>query len=141
MFKTYKGRFTPKNPDKYLGNSNNIIYRSAWELKVFVRLDSDPNIVKWASEEFHVPYINPIDGKMHRYFPDIYAENQNGERIVIEIKPEKQTRPPVKRSRQTPKYISEASTYVINRAKWAAAEKFCQDRGWQFKVATEKDIF
>ncbi|NDB85179.1 MAG: head completion protein, partial [Alphaproteobacteria bacterium] len=28
----YKGKFNPKNPNKYKGDPTNIIYRSRWEL-------------------------------------------------------------------------------------------------------------
>ena len=140
MFKTYKGKFIPKNPNKYLGDPNNIIYRSSWELKVFVRMDTDPNIIKWASEEFSIPYINPIDNRPHKYYPDVYAENSKGQKFVIEIKPEKQTQPPKKPSRNSKRYITEVSTYMINKAKWNAAEVFCTKQGWTFKIATERDL-
>ena len=141
MFKTYKGKFTLKNPEKYMGNPNNVVYRSSWELKMFVRLDSDPNIVRWASEEFSIPYLSPIDNRLHRYFPDIYAENANGEKFVFEIKPDSQTRPPAKKSRQTKRYLTEVSTFLVNQAKWEAAERFCSERGWSFQLVTEKHLF
>ena len=38
-------------------------------------------------------------------------------KAMIEIKPDAQTRPPAKKSRQTRKYITEVSTYLINNAK------------------------
>jgi len=138
-YKTYKGRYTPENPDKYMGNPNNIIYRSGWELQVFRRLDLDPSVLKWASEEFSIVYFNPIDQKSHRYFPDIYLENKAGDKIVMEIKPDKYTKPPVKPKRQTKRYLEEASTYMINQAKWNACKKFCDERGWIFVISTEKN--
>lgn len=141
MRKYYQGKYTPKNPEKYMGDPTNIIYRSSWELKLLIRLDEDPNIIRYASEEFHIPYLSPLDNKMHRYFPDFYAENVNGDRFVIEVKPDKETRPPAKKSKQTPKYINEVSTFIKNQAKWDAAKKFCDDRGWQFQIITEKVLF
>ena len=138
---TYKGKFTPKNPEKYMGNPTNIIYRSSWELKMFTRLDVDPNITRWASEEFSIPYLSPIDNRLHRYFPDIYAENVNGDRFVFEIKPHNQTQPPAQKARKTKRYIAEVSTYLVNQAKWKSAEKFCADRGWSFQLVTEKHLF
>jgi hypothetical protein len=140
MFKTYKGKYTPKNPEKYLGNPNNIIYRSNWEQRVFYRLDNDPGVAKWASEEFSIPYISPIDNKLHRYFPDVYVENVNGEKFVIEIKPDAQTRAPAKKARTTKRYITEVSTYLVNTAKWDAAKRFCEERNWQFQIITEKEL-
>ena len=140
MFKTYKGKFTPKNPKKYIGDPNNIIYRSSWEQRVFARLDIDPNIIKWASEEFAIPYLSPIDNRVHKYYPDVYVENINGEKFVVEIKPDKQTRPPQKPTRNSKRYITEVSTYMINKAKWDAAEIFCKKHNLKFIIATEKTM-
>ena len=74
MAKFYQGRFKPDNPQKYKGDSSNIIYRSGWELRLMRYLDKHPHVTRWNSEEIIVPYRSPIDGKMHRYFPDFYVE-------------------------------------------------------------------
>jgi hypothetical protein len=55
------------------------------------------------------------------------------------VKPEIQTNMPV-RKRKTQKLINEAATYAINQEKWKAADIFCKEHGWQFKVITEKDL-
>ena len=52
----YSGTFRPKNPRKYAGDPNNIIYRSTWEARVMNWLDKNPNIITWASEEIAIPY-------------------------------------------------------------------------------------
>ena len=70
MGKTYKGVFKPKNPSKYRGDPTNIIYRSRWELLFMRYLDNNSGIKEWASEELIIPYRSPIDGRVHRYFPD-----------------------------------------------------------------------
>ena len=144
MFKTYKGRFTPKNPEKYMGDPNNIIYRSSWELKMFTRLDADPNIVRWASEEFSIPYFSPVDKTWHRYFPDfiIKAKSKDGntKTIVVEVKPYQQTIPPQYGQKPTRRYLNEIMTWGVNEAKWKAANEFCLDRGWTFQIITEKDL-
>jgi isocitrate dehydrogenase len=59
--------------------------------------------------------------------------------VVIEIKPHKQTIKPVQK-RKTNRFLQEAATYAINQEKWRAADLFCKEHGWQFKVLTEKDI-
>ena len=74
MSKFYQGRFKPDNPQKYKGDASNIIYRSGWELKLMRYLDKHPHVTRWNSEEIIIPYRSPIDGKMHRYFPDFYVE-------------------------------------------------------------------
>lgn len=141
--KTYKGTFKPKNPKKYNGNPDNIIYRSSWELRVMKYFDDHPQVIWWASEELPIPYFNPIDQKMHRYFPDFIVKMQKSDGKVmtylIEVKPFSQTQQPVKR-KKTQKFINESVTYVINQCKWKAADEFCHEHGWEFKILTEKEL-
>lgn len=141
---TNKGFFKPKNPQKYKGNPTQIVYRSSWECRVMSFLDNNPSIIQWSSEEIIIPYLSPIDRKVHRYFPDFYikVKDKNGriKEMIWEIKPKKQSVQPKKQSRITQRYINEVVTWGINEAKWKAAEEYCLDRGWQFKVLTEEDI-
>lgn len=141
----YSGRFSPKNPNKYLGDPMNIIYRSLWERRVMVHLDENPGVVKWSSEEIVIPYLSPVDNRWHRYFPDFYVQtmNKNGllESRVLEIKPKSQAVAPKAKKRVTKQYIQEVMTYGINEAKWKAATEYCKDRNWKFVVLTEDDIF
>ena len=140
----YKGRFSPKNPNKYYGDPTNIIYRSLWELKVMKYLDENPNVVEWRSEEIAVPYRSPVDNKIHRYFPDfiVKVKNKDGgtKTMMLEVKPEYQTQEPVKKKRITKQYITEVATWGVNQAKWASAQEYCLDRGWEFKLITEKHL-
>jgi hypothetical protein len=140
---SYKGRFTPKNPKKYAGDPGNIVYRSLWELKVMKYLDENNNVIHWASEELVIPYVSPVDNKVHRYFPDFVVKTLNKEgketTLVLEVKPEKQTRPPSQK-RKTKQFLKEVVAYAINEAKWKAAEMFCLEHGWKFKIITEKEL-
>lgn len=140
----YKGKFRPKNPEKYRGNPTNIIYRSLWELRFMRYLDSHPSIIQWASEEVIIPYISPLDNKIHRYFPDFWIKTKGVDgainTLLVEIKPSKQTKAPVKPEKVGRRYINEVRTYGVNTAKWKAAQAFCEDRKWQFKVLTEKEL-
>lgn len=147
----YKGRFKPKNPTKYKGDSTKIIYRSSWEAKFFRYIDLHPDVIWWASEEYIVPYYSPIDGKKHRYFPDVVLNKKlpdgSIETIMIEIKPSGQTRPPdiskknaTKTGRVSRRYLNEVKTYAVNDAKWAAARAFCKQKGWRFEIFTEKHL-
>ena len=70
----YRGRYIPTYPKKYKGDPSNIIYRSLWERKFMVYCDRNEKILEWGSEEFFVPYRSPLDGKIHRYFPDFYVK-------------------------------------------------------------------
>jgi hypothetical protein len=140
---SYKGWFTPKHRSKYKGDSENVVYRSSWELRVMKWLDENPSVIWWASEELIIKYRSPLDQKIHRYFPDfiVRLKQKNGTEstVVIEIKPQKQTVKP-EQKRKTKRYLQESATYAVNQEKWRAADLFCKEHGWQFKVLTEKDI-
>ena len=142
--KSYKGFFKPKNPNKYKGDSSNIIYRSRWELKFMMYLDERKEVISWGSEEVVIPYRSPIDGKIHRYFTDFIVTKINNEGIketaIIEIKPLKQTKPPKIQTKMTKQYITEVKTWGVNEAKWKAASAYCKDKGWTFHIFTEKEL-
>lgn len=105
-----------------------------------VYLDTNSGVLEWSSEELVIPYVSPVDGRVHRYFPDFWVRTKAGA-MVLEVKPANQSVVPVKKKKVTGKYIREVMTYGVNEAKWKAATDFCLDRGWKFKVLTEHDIF
>ena len=134
---SYKGIYTPKNPSKYRGNPNNIIYRSLWERKFMVYCDQSSSIIEWGSEEVIIPYISPWDGRVHRYFPDFYIKvkqhDNKVKKYIIEVKPKKQCSPPdPKPARKTKRWF--------NEAKWKSANSWCLDNGMEFKILTEDDL-
>ena len=140
----YKGKYSPSNTKKYKGDPTNIIYRSLWERKFMVWCDKNAGVLEWGSEEIVIPYISPIDSRRHRYFPDFYIKVQESsgriKKYIIEIKPLRQTAPPAKPKRQTKGYLREAYEYAKNQAKWEAAKEWCLDRGYEFRVFTEKEL-
>lgn len=141
---SYKGRYKPLNPQKYIGNHLNIIYRSLWERKFMLFCDTNPSIMKWSSEEIAIPYYFTIDKKIHKYFVDfvIQMQDRNGaiKTYLIEIKPHKQTIQPIKR-KNTRKYIRELLEWEKNLCKWEAARGYAQDKRWEFKILTENELF
>jgi len=140
----YSGKFSPKNTNKYLGDPTNIWYRSLWERRVMVHLDENPSVIEWSNEEIVIPYLSPVDNRVHRYFPDFFVrvKNKHGlvEGFILEVKPAHQSAPPQKKSKITQRYIREVVTWGVNEAKWKAATEYCKDRKWQFKVITEHDL-
>ena len=140
----YSGFYKPKNPHKYRGNPTRIIYRSLWERKYMVYCDNTPYILEWGSEEVIIPYRSPIDGKPHRYYPDFYIKVMKKDRsygkYIIEIKPKKQTKPPYGKDKRTSAYKRAALTFAKNRAKWDAAEDWCEDRQMGFLILTEDNL-
>ena len=136
-----QGVFTPVNKSKFLGAS--AIYRSGLELKFMRFCDSNQNVIKWGSENVIIPYISPLDGRAHKYYVDNFVIIKEGEEIkkyLIEIKPSKQTVPPVTKYKKKEHLIYEQSMYIKNQAKWQAATEFCKKKGLEFLILTEKHL-
>jgi len=140
----YKSIYKLKNIKKYVGDPDKIICRSSWERKVCKYLDENENVLKWASEELHIPYFSPVDKKWHKYYPDFLAEIKDNsgdiKKYIIEVKPLKQTMLPKQRKNKNA-FLKEMKTFTINNSKWEAAKKLCDENGWLFKLLTEKEIF
>lgn len=144
-----KGYFHPKNPHKYLGDIDDIIFRSSWELSFFRFLDDNKYILSWSSEPMAIPYMKPVmvkgkpTVKKANYYPDIYVEyvDKNGDMKyeLLEIKPAKQTRP--SKARKATTKMQEDYVFAVNTAKWEAAKQFCAQHDIEFKIVTEKSIF
>lgn len=139
------GRFIPKNPAKYVGNVNNILFRSSWEVRFMQWLDTNNAVLRWGSEELAIPYVNPIkvdEGgrpKISRYFPDfiiLYRDAfGNLKKEIVEVKPYKE-------SVITPRMSDrDKLAYTVNQAKWKAAAIFAESQGATFRVITEKTMF
>ena len=141
----YKGRYTPRNPSKYIGNPSGVIYRSSWERKFMKYCDENKAILEWGSEEVIIPYLSPWDGRIHRYFPDFYIKvkqaNGSVKKMIIEVKPKKQTVPPTTTpKRKTRRWFKEIKTWGINEAKWKYATEWCNKNDMEFKILTEDHL-
>lgn len=139
-------KFTPQNPQKYIGDANNIISRSNLETHFFQKIDNNSNILSWGSEEIIVPYISAVDNKTHRYFPDLFlkVKTKNGQikKFLVEIKPRVFCESPrlPKSKRRTKGYLQEVKNYIINQSKWKYATEFAKKHGMEFIIMTEKDL-
>ena len=141
-----QGRFIPQNPHKYIGNPNNIVFRSSWERMFMKWADTNPSVLTYASEEMHIGYFCPTDNKMHRYFPDflitVRGKDGNVQTWMIEIKPFAQTQHPrTKKYKSNKRMIKESMDYAKNQAKWSAATAYCAAKNWKFKIITENELF
>ncbi len=138
------GRYIIQNKEKYVANLQECQYRSSWELKYMKYLDTHPNIIEWGSENVIIPYYSPAEKKTRRYFVDFYVKVRtiDGEhkKYIIEVKPAEQCKPPRKPKKQTQGYIKKLKSYVMNQAKWKAARKWAEKRGWEFVIITEKEL-
>jgi hypothetical protein len=140
----HKRRYKPIYPEKYEGDPTSIIMRSSWETRFALWCDRNPAIVKWSSEETIIPYRCHTDNRIHRYFVDfrIKVKQTDGsiKTYIVEIKPHAQTKPPEYPGRKTKRFITESLTFVKNQSKWKAAEEWCKDRGYEFKIITEREL-
>lgn len=148
MARFQQGYYKPKNPHKYLGDTDKIRYMSSYELETHRFLDNNPNVLLWQSEEIAIPYLKPTDGKVHKYYPDYWVEyvTKHGEikRMLVEVKPSSQTKAPRANRKHA---LYEQLTYAVNRAKWEAAIKWCEYQSKvdeipvEFRIVTERKIF
>lgn len=91
-----------------------------------------------------VPYVSDLDGKVHRYFIDVWAKIKgNGDKIkeyIIEIKPHAFTQEPPQQNRKTQAYQRKVFEYIKNINKWKAADEYARSKGQKFIILTEKDL-
>ena len=107
--------------------------------------DINPGVLKWSSEEIAIPYYDTLTKKVRRYFPDflIKVKDKEGEEKthLIEVKPSKDLRPPTNtQGKKKSTVLYEMKTYQMNRDKFASARKWCDERGVQFDIWTEKHL-
>lgn len=132
-----QGLFTPKNPKKYRGDISQIIYRSSWEAALMYWLDINDKVKAWSSESVIVPYVSPVDNKVHRYIIDFMIETTEGT-FLVEVKPQKECLPPRRRQGKRLELLeSEALTFAVNSAKWQAADQYANSQGYKFQVWDE----
>ena len=138
MAKYANGKFTVKNPEKYMGKRNPT-YRSSWEFAFMNFCDNNPAVLNWTSESVKIPYYNPVSGKNTIYVPDfliVYMDaNQKQHTEVVEVKPSTET------TMESARSYRDKLSVAINMAKWAAADAWCRANNMRFRVITEYDIF
>ena len=140
MAKSYKGLYKPTHPKKYVGDPKKIVYRSLLERRFMRYCDLNQDILYWASEELPIRYLNPIDKKFHRYFPDFVVKTSKQKKYMIEVKPSRQIGKPKPPKKKTKSYMRESFEYIKNQAKWQAAKSYCEDNDLEFKIISEKDL-
>lgn len=140
-----QGYFRPLNPHKYKGDVNQIIYRSGWELKFMSRLDLDDSIIEWSSEGVVIPYfLTGLEKTPRRYFMDFKVKKRMPDgtirTILVEIKPAKETIPPIRGKKKEKTFLREQLTFAMNTKKWEAARRMCEKYDWHFMIMTEKEL-
>lgn len=139
-----QGIFIPKNSQKCLNKKGDIFFRSYLEFKVMNLCDNNPNVLEWASEKHIIPYKHPLENRIARYYVDFYIklETPTGIRkCLVEVKPERQTKPPVpSKNKKASTILYENVQYTINKAKWESAKQYAKNKGLEFLLLTEEDI-
>jgi len=107
--------------------------------------DTNSQIISWGSEETRVRYFDPVRKKTRTYFPDFYVKIKRHDNVIVEeiveVKPARQVRGPAQNPKRRSKaWLNEVYTYATNKAKWKAAAEFCEDRGMNFRIITEKEL-
>ena len=146
--KYHQGLYTPNNPDKYVGDPNNIIYRSSLEKKFCFYCDNNDQIIKWGCETIIITY-NDFEGKVHKYYPDFYMEviypnSLKLDKFIIEVKPYSETLMPTYPNSPTlsrmRNFEYQLKMYRKNIFKWSKAVEWCKNRDMTFKIITEKNL-
>jgi hypothetical protein len=134
-----RGKFSPKNPDKYVGTKT-ATYRSSWEHSFMRLCDEHPNVHQWASESIRIPYRHPLTGKYTIYVPDffiVYMDKDGAKHAeIVEVKPMSQTT-----MEAAGRSTGKQKQVIINHAKWEAANAYARQRRIKFRVVSEEQLF
>ena len=95
-------------------NRRSVAYESLLEKKCFLMLEFDEDIVSYEEQ--------PL--KIENYVPDVLAVTKDGKNVLIDVKYSEEAENPDEKL----------------SAKFDALKKYCGDRGWTFKIFTEKDV-
>jgi hypothetical protein len=125
-----QGKFTLKNPEKYVGNKNPT-YRSSWEFAFCRFCDEHPSVSQWASEAIKIPYRNPLTGKYTVYVPDFFIAyaNRDGKQKVelIEVKPASQAfKENLGRSKHNQAHYTQSSTLHCQSSQMGSSQSILQ---------------
>lgn len=162
LHEKYKLQF----PEKYMGNTNLIIYRSGWELAFCRWCDSSPSILRWSSEPIRIPYYdrvskleeckklgldpnNPKNWVTKFYNTDFWLTVKKADGITekwfVEIKPQHKLGKPKQPEKNAPigvikRYNNAVKEYLINEAKWIAMNEWAVRYNTKFYIFTEKEL-
>jgi hypothetical protein len=98
-------------------------FRSGWEEKIMVHLDTSPDVESWTYEQTVIEYVSNIRSKkVRKYYPDFYVKYTDGHVEVIEVKPKRKL------------------DQLTVRKKADAARTWCSERGLTYRIITEIEL-
>lgn len=118
---TYGNDYGGRIPFESLRYNKIIWCRSKFEYQCLEYIDTDPETDRYEYESIHIKYTHP-DGYVRNYIPDFLVYYTDGSIHLAEAK-----------------YTTEIDD-PVNQAKFAAAQDYCNERGWKFVIWTENDI-
>jgi hypothetical protein len=134
----HRGKYVPKNIDKYVGDINNITYRSSWEQFVMRWADMNPNIIAWGSEVTKIKYRCGTDDAIHTYHVDFTFRFKDNTILFVEVKPLSQTKQPIPtKGKKKTTLLNEGLAYIKNTSKWKYAIKYAKENNGKFEIWTE----
>ncbi len=114
------GRYAARKSD---GNAD---FESLLEAEHLLLLDHDLSVLCYDVQ----PVLIPVVGVPRGYVPDVLVEFRSDEDGAIRD-------PELREVKSTADLKKNATKYA---AKFEAAHAYCEQRGWSFKIITEKDI-
>lgn len=154
---TNKGYYEIINKEKYYPSGKAPIFKSTWEAQVFRGLDINANVLAWGYEPLEIYYYSPKYLRYTVYYPDILChirmEGGAERKYLIEIKPAKFTVMPKKPvpptsndAKKWERYRKGLASfqynmkdYMVNMAKWEAAQVWCSKNNVIWKILNEKN--
>ncbi len=158
-----QGNYIPVNKDKVLklNSQGGIFYRSSWEKKIMIWLDTKPEIIQWGAECLEIPYqmthFENGDAKVksHRYYPDFFyrmrKEDGSIRDVVVEVKPMKEYKMvvdlsegrmnvPEKGMKKLKNFEYDLKMAYKNKQKWETMIMWCKKKGYDFIIITEEHL-
>lgn len=105
-----------------LSGGGAVTYESPLERDWLIALDFDPSVVELMAQPMTLNYQH--EGRTRRYTPDIKATFEDGSVIVYEVKPRETLH----------------ADWLLLRPRFKAAVRYCRQRGWRFRIVTERHI-
>ena len=127
-----------KGARKYFGPEP-IIYRSKMEYDFMMKMELNPKVEKWSSEQIIIPYtmLEKQNGKVvkvrHNYNTDFTVILTTGEKYLVEVKPKAF-------SPKNEKEIHRNPIIYKNACKWKAALAWAKLNNFKFIVINEEHL-
>ena len=95
-------------------------FRSGWEYRLMIHLDSSPDVEFWSYEKTVIEYVSNVrTKKVRKYYPDFLVRYKDGRTELIEVKPKRK--------------LEQATI----KKKMAAALLWCAEHGMTYRIVTE----